>query len=292
MNIFLQCVINGVALGAVYTIMALSYTILFGTLRIANFAQGDIYMIGMLLGFTFYVTASMNFFVGLILAIIITVLVLLIIDRLIYRPILRTSSMYLFIATIGMATFLRNASQLVFGSESYSFPHLLGSKPLQITEEISIVPQNLIIIGVCIVLVIVLFLFMRKTKTGLAMSAVSMNPFAAALMGVNYSKITTITYAISAAMASIAGVFTAPMYNVNTTVGASLGLKALIAAVMGGFGNSVGAIVGGMILGLVEALGSTYISSAYKDAFAFILLLIILFLRPQGILGRKRITKV
>jgi branched-chain amino acid transport system permease protein len=292
MNIFLQCVINGVALGVVYTIMALSYTILFGTLRIANFAQGDIYMIGMLLGFTFYVTASMNFFVGLILAIIITIFVLLLIDRLIYRPILKTSSMYLFIATIGMATFLRNGSQLVFGSESYSFPHLLGSTPLQITEEISIIPQNLIIIGVCIVLVIALFIFMRKTKTGLAMSAVSMNPFAAALMGVNYSQITTITYAISAAMASIAGVFTAPIYNVNTNVGASLGLKALIAAVMGGFGNSVGAIVGGMILGLVEALGSTYISSAYKDAFAFILLLIILFLRPQGILGRKRITKV
>lgn len=292
MNILIQCVINGIALGAVYTIMALSYTILFGTLRIANFAQGDIYMIGMLLGFTFYVTASMNFFAGLILSIVITVLVLLVIERAIYRPILKVSSMYLFIATIGMATFLRNASQLVFGSESFSFPHLFGSTPLQITDQISVLPQNLIIIGVCLILVVALFVFMRKTRTGLAMSAVSMNPFAASLMGVNYSKITTITYAISASMAAIAGVFTAPIYNVNTTVGAALGLKALIAAVMGGFGNSVGAIVGGMILGLVEALGSTYISSAYKDAFAFILLIIILFVRPQGILGRKNVTKV
>lgn len=292
MNLFVQCMINGIALGAVYTIMALSYTILFGTLKIANFAQGDIYMLGMLLGFTFYVTASLPFVVALVLSICITVLVLLLIERAIYRPILKVSSMYLFIATIGMATFLRNAAQLVFGSESYSFPHLLGSAPLQVTEDLSIVPQNLIIIGVCIILVVALFLFMRRTKTGLAMSAVSMNPFAASLMGVNYSMITTITYTISAAMASIAGVFTAPMYNVNTMVGATLGLKALIAAVMGGFGNSVGAILGGMILGLVEALGSTYISSAYKDAFAFILLLIILFLRPQGILGRKSISKV
>lgn len=292
MNIFIQCVINGVALGAVYTIMALSYTILFGTLRIANFAQGDIYMIGMLLGFTFYVNASMHFVLALVLSIIITTAVLLLIERAVYRPILKVSSMYLFIATIGMATFLRNASQLVFGSESYSFPHLLGSSPIWITEDISILPQNIIIICVGVVLVIALFLFMRKTKTGLAMSAVSMNPFAASLMGVNYSKITTITYTISASMAAIAGVFTAPIYNVNTTVGATLGLKALIAAVMGGFGNSVGAILGGMILGLVEALGSTYISSAYKDAFAFILLLIILFLRPQGILGRKSISKV
>lgn len=292
MNIFIQCVINGVALGAVYTIMALSYTILFGTLKIANFAQGDIYMIGMLLGFTFYVTASLPFPVALILSIIVTILVLLVIERAIYRPILKVSSMYLFIATIGMATFLRNASQLIFGSESYSFPHLFGSKPLQITSQLSIMPQNILIIAVCVVLMAALFLFMRKTKTGLAMASVSMNPFAAALMGVNYSKITTITYAISAGMAAIAGVFTAPMYNVNTTAGASLGLKALIAAVMGGFGNSAGAILGGMILGLVEALGSTYISSAYKDAFAFILLLIILFLRPQGILGRKSITKV
>ena len=292
MNIFIQCVINGVALGAVYTIMALSYTILFGTLKIANFAQGDVYMIGMLLGFTFYVTASMPFIVGLILSIIITILVLLVIERAIYRPILKVSSMYLFIATIGMATFLRNASQLIFGSESYSFPHLFGSMPLQITENLSIMPQNILIIAVCVVLMVALFLFMRKTKTGLAMASVSMNPFAASLMGVNYSKITTITYAIAAGMAAIAGVFTAPIYNVNTTVGASLGLKALIAAVMGGFGNSAGAILGGMILGLVEALGSTYISSAYKDAFSFILLLIILFLRPQGILGRKSITKV
>lgn len=292
MNILIQCIVNGIALGAVYTIMALSYTILFGTLRIANFAQGDIYMIGMLLGYTFYVSAKMPFVVGLILAIVITVMVLLVIERAVYRPILKVSSMYLFIATIGMATFLRNAAQLVFGSESYSFPHLLSSKPWQITENISIIPQNVIIIGVCLILVAALFLFMRKTKTGLAMSAVSMNPFAASLMGVNYSKITTITYAISASMAAIAGVFTAPMYNVSTTVGATLGLKALIAAVMGGFGNSVGAILGGMILGLVEALGSTYISSAYKDAFAFILLIAILFLRPQGILGRKSISKV
>ena len=292
MNILIQCIVNGITLGAVYTIMALSYTILFGTLRIANFAQGDIYMIGMLLGYTFYVSAKMPFVVGLILAIVITVMVLLVIERAVYRPILKVSSMYLFIATIGMATFLRNAAQLVFGSESYSFPHLLGSKPWQITENISIIPQNVIIIGVCLILVAALVLFMRKTKTGLAMSAVSMNPFAASLMGVNYSKITTITYAISASMAAIAGVFTAPMYNVSTTVGATLGLKALIAAVMGGFGNSVGAILGGMILGLVEALGSTYISSAYKDAFAFILLIAILFLRPQGILGRKSISKV
>ena len=292
MNILIQCVINGVAQGAVYTIMALSYTILFGTLKIANFAQGDIYMIGMLLGFTFYVTASMPFVVALVLAIIITAAVLLLIERAIYRPILKVSSMYLFIATIGMATFLRNAAQLIFGSESYSFPHLFGSDPIQITESLSILPQNIVIIVVCVILVVALFLFMRKTKTGLAMSAVSMNPFAASLMGVNYSQITTITYTIAAAMAAIAGVFRGPLYNVSTTVGATLGLKALIAAVMGGFGNSAGAILGGMILGLVEALGSTYLSSAYKDAFAFIMLLIILFLRPQGILGRKSVSKV
>lgn len=292
MDIFLQCLINGIAVGAIYTIMALSYTILFGTLRIANFAQGDIYMIGMLIGYTFYVGASLPFPVALVLSILITVIVLLIIQRAIYQPILKVSSMYLFIATIGMATFLRSASQLIFGSESYSFPHLLGSTPWQITDTISIMPQSVIIIVVCVILVVALMLFMRKTKTGLAMSAVSMNQFAASLMGVNFGRIATITYIISAAMASIAGVFTAPMYNVSTNVGATLGLKALIAAIMGGFGNATGAILGGMLLGLIEALGSFYISSAYKDAFAFIVLIIILFVRPQGLLGRKSITKV
>lgn len=292
MDIFLQCFVNGIALGAIYTIMALSYTILFGTLRIANFAQGDIYMIGMLIGYTFYVGATLPFLVSLVLSIFITVIVLLIIQRTVYQPILKVSSMYLFIATIGMATFLRNASQLIFGSESYSFPHLLGSAPWQITDSISIMPQSVIIIVVCVVLVVALMLFMRKTKTGLAMSAISMNQFAASLMGVNFSRIATITYIISAAMAAIAGVFTAPMYNVSTTAGATLGLKALIAAIMGGFGNAAGAILGGMLLGLIEALGSFYISSAYKDAFAFIVLIVILFVRPQGLLGRKRITKV
>lgn len=292
MSILIQCLISGISVGAIYAIIALAYTILFGTLKTANFAMGDIYMIGMFLGFTFYVTAALPFIVALILSIIITVIVLLLLERAIFRPILKVSSLYLFITTIGMATFLRNAAQLVFGTEAHTFPALFGSTPIKITENISIMPQNLIIIGVAVILVIALFIFMKKTKTGLAMSSVSMNAFAASLMGVNYSRITVITYAIAAALASIAGVFTAPIYTVTTTVGASIGLKALIAAVMGGFGNSAGAILGGVLLGLIETLGATYISSAYKDAFAFIFLIIILFVRPQGILGRKSIFKV
>jgi len=265
---------------------------LFGTLRIANFAQGDIYMIGMLLGFTFYVNAKLPFAAALVLSILITIAVLLVIQRAVYQPILKSSSMYLFITTIGMATFLRNASQLVFGTESFSHPHLLGATPWIISGTLTVMPQSVIITGSCIVLVAALMLFMRKTKTGLAMSAVSMNQFAASLMGVNYGVITTITFAISAALASVIGVLTAPLFTVSTNVGAMIGLKALIAAIMGGFGNPAGAILGGVLLGLIESLGSLYISSAYKDAFAFIVLIIILFTRPQGLLGRKRITKV
>ena len=292
MDIFLQGTINGIALGAIYTIMALAYTILFGTLRIANFAQGDIFMIGMFTGFTFYVNMAFPFPLSLIFSIIITIVIMLIIQRIVYQPILKVSSMFLFITTIGMATFLRNGSQLIFGTESYSFPHLLGSTPWQITSTISILPQSFIIIVVCIILVVALGIFMRKTLTGLSMSAYSMNPFAASLMGVSMGRITIITCIICAALSAIAGVFSAPIYTVGTVVGAIIGLKGLIAAILGGFGNPTGAILGGMLLGLIEALGSFYISSAYKDAFAFIVLIIILFARPQGLLGRQRIVKV
>jgi len=292
MDIFLQGFINGIGLGAIYTLVALSYTILFGTLRIANFAQGDLFMIGMLLGYNFYINASLPFYIALVLSIIVTVIVMLIIQRIIYQPIYKVSSMFLFITTIGMATFLRNASLLVFGTESYSFPHLLGATPWTIVGSISILPQSFIIIVVCVVLAAALTIFMRKTKTGLAMTAYSINSFAATLMGVSFKRMALITYIISAAMTSIAGVLSAPIYTVGPNVGALIGLKALIAAILGGFGNPAGAILGGMALGLIEALGSFYISSAYKDTFAFIVLIIILFVRPQGLFGRQRITKV
>lgn len=292
MTILIQCLVSGISIGAIYTMIALSYTILFGTLRVANFAQGDIYMIAILVGYTFYVNAALPFPVALVLSIVAAIIVLLFIERTIYTPVQKSSSMYLFICTIGMATFLRNGAQLIFGSESYAFPPLFNNVPIEILPGVSILSQNIAIIIVAVILVVALMLFMRKTKVGLAMTSMSMNPYAASIMGVNLKKITTLTYGISAAIVAIAGVFSAPIYNVNTTVGAGIGLKALIAAVLGGFGNPVGAILGGVLLGLIEALGSTYLSSAYKDAFSFIALLIILFLRPQGILGRKNITKV
>ena len=292
MDILLQGTINGVALGAIYSIMALAYTIMFGTLRIANFAQGDIFMIGILVGFTFYVNMAFPFYVAVVLSIAITIGIMLLIQRLIYQPIFEVSSMFLFITTIGMATLLRNGVQLIFGTEYHSFPHLLGGLPWQITKTISILPQSFIIIVVCVILVIALTIFMKKTLTGLAMTAFSMNSFAASLMGVSLSKMIIITCVICAALSSIAGVFAAPLYTVGATVGAIIGLKALIAAILGGFGNPTGAVIGGVLLGLIEALGSFYISSAYKDAFAFIVLIVVLFIRPQGLLGRQRIVKV
>ena len=292
MDIFLQGFVNGISLGAIYTIVALSYTILFGTLRVANFAQGDIFMIGMFIGYTFYVNVTLPFYAALVISIIMTVAIMLIIQRMVYQPIYKVSSMFLFITTIGMATFLRNASLLVFGTESYAFPHLLGSTPWKITGAISIMPQNVIIIIACVILATGLTIFMRKTKTGLAMTAFSINSFAATLSGVSFKRMALTTYTISAAMTSIAGVLSAPIYTVGANVGALIGLKALIAAILGGFGNPAGAILGGMLLGLIEALGSFYISSAYKDTFAFIILIVILFIRPQGLFGRQRITKV
>ena len=236
-------------------------------------------MIGMLVGFTFYVNVALPFWLALIISVVVAALVLVTIERFIYRQIMKVSSMYLFICTIGMATFLRSGAQLIFGTESHSFPSRCTSVPIEILPGVSVLSQNLVIIGVALIMALALMLFMRKTKTGLAMTAMSMNPYACSIVGVNKSRITVLTYALSASMAAIAGVFSAPLFNVNTTVGAGIGLKALIAAVLGGFGNAVGAIIGGIILGLIEAFGSYYISAAYKDAFSFIVLLLILLLR-------------
>lgn len=264
---------------------------IYGTLRIAHYAQGNIFMVAMLIGYEAFVVFSLPFWMTVLVTVLITVSLLLLIERLIYRPILEGSGIYLFMCTIGMAIFLQNSAQKIFGNETFAFPTVFGNTAVHIGKHITIVPQNIVIILVSIIIMAVLALFVKKTRIGNAIKAVSMNRYAARLMGINFAKISAITYGVAGCIAAIAAVFTAPVFTVNTNVGA-VGLKALIAALLGGFGNMFGAVFGGVILGLAETLGSTFVSSAYKDIFSYGILILILIFRPQGLLGRKRITKV
>lgn len=291
MNLFLQICIQGLMLGSMYAILTLGYNIIYSTMGMAHYAQGDIMMVGAFFALDFFVTMDLPIYVAIPLSMICNVLVMLVIERLAYRPLYSRSRTLLLLCTIGVSTVLRNAAQLIWGTQSFNFPTIFPGDIIHIGE-VYLVPQNLWILGVGVVMMLLLNLFMKKTKVGRAMQAVSMNRSAAALMGVNMQTITMITYGMSAGMATLAGVMLAPIVKVYSTMGVSIGAKVMISAVVGGMGSMPGAILGGLVVGLVEALGGMYISTTFKEAYPVILLLVVLLNRPQGILGRKKVVKV
>lgn len=291
MNFFYQCLVSGLAIGSIYTMLALGYTIIFSTMKMSHFAQGDFFMIGAFLGYTFYMVMKLPLLPAILVATIGTILVLLIIERLAYRKLYNGDGIYLILSTIGVGIFLRNLAQIVWGAETFPLDPIFKQPSFHIGGVI-INSQYIAIIAVCVVLMALLYVFMRKSKTGIAMQAVSMNRTAAALTGVNIKNIIRTTYTIAAGLAAIAGVLLAPIYKVYATMGTNVGTKALTAAIMGGFGDVRGAMVGGLLLGLIETFGSAYLSSAYKDAFSFLVLIIVLMMRPQGFFGKAKITKV
>lgn len=295
MNLFAQALVSSLAVGSAYALVALGYSIIYSTMKMGHFAQGEFYMFGAFVGFSLFVEWKMPIIIAIVGAGIVTSILMLLLERLTYRPLYNRPMMALLITTMGMQYIVQEIARLIWGSEVHRFPSAFGDSAFKVSlfgTEIFLVPQNLWITGICAALMIALAFFMKKTKTGVAMSAVSMNRRAASLMGVRLSTIIAATYILAAFLAATAGVLMSPIYSVGYTMGGNIGNKAMTAAVMGGFGSLPGAMLGGLLLGVIETLGSVYISSAYKDAFSFVLLLIILFWRPQGILGQAKITKV
>lgn len=291
MEMLAQAVLGGISQGVVYALIALGYSMIYSTLKMGHFAQGEFYMFGAYIGFTIATKIGMNavlIFAGAALA---TSILMLVVERITYRPLYKKSILGLLIATMGMQYVIQELVRNIWGSDQHMFPSIFSTDVIRIGN-VTISIQNLWTIGVCAALMLLLMLFMKKTKTGIAMSAVSMNRHAAALMGVKTSKIIGVTYIIAACLAAIAGVMMGPVYNVSYSMGSMTGSKAMNAAVMGGFGSLPGAMLGGVLLGLIETLGALYISTPYKDLFSFIVLIVVLFWRPQGILGQKKITKV
>lgn len=291
MSLFLQICIQGLMLGSMYAILTLGYNIIYSTMGMAHYAQGDIMMVGAFLALDFFVTLRLPFVIALVLSVVCNVGLMLIIEKLAYSPLYGRPRNMLLLCTIGISTVLRNAAQLIWGTQSFNFPSVFSTKMIEIGS-IYLVPQNLWILGIGVVLMLLLNVFMKKTKVGRAMQAVSMNRSAAALMGVNMKTITMITYGLSAGLATLAGIMLAPIIKVYSTMGVSIGAKVMISAVAGGMGSMPGSILGGLLVGLVETLGGMYVSTTFKEAYPVVLLLVVLLWRPQGILGRKKVVKV
>lgn len=291
MTNFIQSVIGGVVQGSVYALIALGYSVIYSTLKMGHFAQGEFYMLGAFLGMTFFTRMGLPVVIVFAGAALVTSIVMLVVERLAYRPLYNRPAMSLLMATMGMQYVMQELARDVWGSDVMRSNNLFPQRSLEFGGLI-ITVQNLLIILVCAVLMIMLTLFMKKTKTGVAMSAVAMNRKAASLMGVRTSTIIMATYVIAACLAAVAGVMMGPIYSVKYSMGTTFGNKAMTAAVMGGFGSLPGAMLGSILLGVVESLCSYYISTSYKDVFSFIILVIVLFCRPQGLLGKKSTTKV
>ena len=288
---FFQAVFGGLAQGCVYALIALGYSVIYSTLKMGHFAQGEFYMVGAFVGLTLFTRMKLPVVIAFAGAALFTSILMLVLERLAYRPLYNRPSMSLLMATLGMQYVVQEIVRDIWGSDVVRSDNIFPQKNFSIGG-LGITAQNLLIILICAVLMIALTVFMKYSKTGRAMTAVSMTRKAASLMGVRTPTIIMATYVIAACLAAVAGVMMGPIYSVKYSMGTTFGNKAMTAAVMGGFGSLPGAMLGSVLLGIVESLCSLYISTAYKDVFSFVILVIVLFCRPQGILGKKSITKV
>jgi branched-chain amino acid transport system permease protein len=297
---FLQQLVNGVTWGSVYALIALGYTMVYGILRLINFAHGDIYMLGAFIG----LFASRWLRAGadpspvkaalvLLASMIVCALIGMAIERLAYKPVRRSPRLSALITAIGVSLLLENGGVLVFGADPKFFPQLIPSRHISLGLGVSLSNQQLIVLVVSIVLMLLLRVLVLYTRVGKAMQAVSHNHMAASLMGIPVDRIITFTFMIGSALAAAAGVLVALQSpKIEPYMGIMPGLKAFVAAVLGGIGNIPGAVVGGLVMGVAEVLVTGYLSPTYRDAIAFVLLIVILLVRPAGIFGKAVSEKV
>ena len=303
MTEFIQQVFNGLSLGSIYALIALGYTMIYGILRFINFAHGDVFMIGAFsgyyLGIVFaFASVSGAASIGMALlimlgAMIITGVLGFSVEKLVYKPLRKSPKLTILITAIGVSLFLEYGGQLVFGADPKSFPSLLENKPL-INLSGAVIGSNPVVVLITAgLLMLILRIIVMKTKIGTAMRAVSYNPTAASLMGININAVISFTFIIGSSLAGAAGILYGLNYpSIDPLMGILPGLKAFVAAVLGGIGNIPGAALGGMIIGLLETFVTGYISPTYRDAIAFGILILILLFKPTGILGKKEVEKV
>ncbi len=298
MTEFLQQLVNGLAWGSIYALLALGYTMVYGVLRLINFAHGDVYMIGAMMGY--YVARLighannwMGFSMVLVSSMLICALLGFLIERLAYKPLRNAPKLSALITAIGVSLFLEYGGQLLFGADPKFFPQLIETKEVIRFNGVVINNIQLIIFTVSFALMGLLNYIVMKTQIGKAMRAVSFSHTASKFVGINVNAIISMTFILGSALAGAAGVLVGLSNpKVEPLMGIMPGIKAFVAAVIGGIGNIPGALIGGLLMGISETMVVGYISSTYRDALAFILLIIILLVKPSGLLGKKSIEKV
>ena len=301
MTEFLQQLVNGVTWGSVYALIALGYTMVYGILRLINFAHGDVYMLG---AFFAYYTARWMGAAGrngdfssaaivLVAAMVGCGAVGFLIERFAYKPVRKSSRLSALITAIGVSLLLENGGILAFGADPKFFPQVIESRNIPLGGGVTISNQQVIILAVSVALMLALRWIVLYTRVGKAMRAVSHNHMAASLMGISVDRIITFTFVLGSMLAAAAGVLVALQNpKIDPLMGVMPGLKAFVAAVLGGIGNIPGAVLGGLVMGIAEVMVVGYLSPTYRDAIAFVLLILILLVRPAGILGRSTTEKV
>lgn len=291
---FLSYLISGLGLGSVYAIIAIGYTMVYGIAKMLNFAHGDIIMVGGYVAFFAFVRFGIPGWLAIILSIVVCTILGITIEKLAYKPLRSASSLSVLITAIGVSYFLENGAQLLFGSDTKIFPTLLTDKSLKLFDSQLIISYLTIITILCCLLIMALLtIFINKTKIGKAMRACAEDKGAAQLMGINVNTTISITFAIGSGLAAVAAILLCSTYpSVSPTLGSMPGIKAFTAAVFGGIGSVPGALLGGLLLGIIETLTKAYISTQLSDAIVFAVLIIVLLIKPTGLLGKKENVKV
>jgi branched-chain amino acid transport system permease protein len=281
-----QYILSGLSNGAIYALIGFGFAIIYNATGIINFAQGEFVMLGGMLTVFFLTVIHLPLVPAIVLAILISTMVGISFERLAIRPLKNAKPLRLIIITIGASIFIRGVAMLIWGKDTHALPAFSGNDPLYFAGA-TILPQHLWIFAVTILIIIASRIFFNYSIVGKAMRACSYNAQAASLVGINVNNMVLLSFVISSAIGSMAGIIIAPLTMTSYDVGIMLGLKGFCAVIIGGMSSGLGTVLGGLLLGLLESLGAGFISASYKDAIAFIILLLILFVRPEGLFAKK-----
>ena len=291
---FISYLVNGISLGSVYALIALGYTMVYGIAKMLNFAHGDVIMIGAYVAFTAVSGMGMPPVVGVLLSVVACTVLGVLIERIAYKPLRKASKLAVLITAIGVSYFLQNVALLIYGANTKSFTSVVTISALKLMDDKLVISgETIVTVVACLIIMAGLMTFMKYSKSGRAMLAVSEDSGAAQLMGVNVNATIALTFAIGSALAAIAGVLMCSSYPALTPYTGSMpGIKAFVAAVFGGIGSIPGAFIGGILLGVIEILSKAYISSQLADAIVFAVLIVVLLVKPTGLLGKQIQEKV
>ncbi len=301
MEQFFQQLTNGLAVGGIYALIALGYTMVYGVLKLINFAHSDLFTLGAYLGLTLLTSLGLMGHVGPLLGTLILAAMVMglvgavgaLLDRVAYRPLRESPRLSAVVSALGAAIFLQNSVMLIYGARFQVYPqNILPTVTLHVFG-LPIPLVRILILGASLVMMVALYVFIQKTKVGTAIRAAAIDQGAARLMGINVNRVILLVFVVGPALGGVAGLMVGLYYGqINFTMGWGYGLKAFTAAILGGIGNIPGAMLGGLLLGVIEAMGAAYLSLAYKDAIAFVVLILILIVRPTGLLGERVAEKV